>query len=105
MRILKDFKVPNFKFKKIKMKNIEDIEEVKVDYKKIKEQENKKQEKDIKYIKTSYKTIKEIFDIVRVKYADEPFILEKLNPKAKFQTITYKQFADDVIALRNFFNK
>ena len=28
MRILKDFKVPNFKFPKIKMKNIENIEEV-----------------------------------------------------------------------------
>ena len=35
MRILKDFKVPNFKFDKIKMKDIENIEEVKVDYEKL----------------------------------------------------------------------
>ena len=32
MRILKEFKVPNFKFKKIKMKDVENIEDVKVDY-------------------------------------------------------------------------
>lgn len=32
MRILKDFKMPNFKFPKIEMKGIENIDEVKVDY-------------------------------------------------------------------------
>jgi hypothetical protein len=36
MRILKDFKMPNFKFPKIKMKEIENIEEVKVDYEELK---------------------------------------------------------------------
>ena len=35
MRILKDFKVPDFKFPKLKMKDIEDIEEVKVDYERL----------------------------------------------------------------------
>ena len=32
MRILKDFKIPDFKFPKFKMKNVENIEEVNVDY-------------------------------------------------------------------------
>lgn len=29
MRILRDFKIPNFKFKKIEMKDVENIEELK----------------------------------------------------------------------------
>ena len=45
MRILKDFKIPNFKFKKIEMSDIPDIEKVKVDYEKVKEAEEKKNKK------------------------------------------------------------
>ena len=43
--------------------------------------------------------VKEIFDKVRVEYADRPFILEKFNPKGEFKTITFREFSDDVIAL------
>ena len=32
MRILKDFKIPDFKFKKIEMNDIPNVEDVKVDY-------------------------------------------------------------------------
>lgn len=100
MRILKDFKVPNFKFPKIKMKNIENIEEVKVDYEKIKkEQEGIQKGKNRNYEKTNYETIKEIFYRSREKYANEICILEKFNPKEEFKKITYKEFTDDVIAL------
>ena len=82
MRILKDFKVPNFKFPKIKMKNIENIEEVQVDYEKIKkEQEGMQKGKNKNYEKTNYETIKEIFYRSREKYANEICILEKFNPK------------------------
>ena len=95
MRILKDFKVPDFKFKKIKMENVENIDEVNVDYEKVMKSESKHKE----YIKTNYQTIKEIFDKVRVEYADRPFILEKFNPKGEFNTITFREFSDDVIAL------
>ena len=95
MRILKDFKVPDFKFKKIKMENVENIDEVNVDYEKVMKSESKHKE----YIKTNYQTIKEIFDKVRVEYADRPFILEKFNPKGEFKTITFREFSDDVIAL------
>ena len=100
MRILKDFKIPNFKFDKIKMKDIENIEEVKVDNERLqKKQIITEKRKDRGYITTNYKTIKEAFDIAREKYANNIFMLEKFNSKEKFTEITYKQFADDVIAL------
>ena len=98
MRIL-DFEVPNFKFPKIKMKGIEDLPEVNVDYNDI---ENKKEIKKLKkkgYPETHYKTIKEIFLKSTEKFADRPFILEKFNPKEPFTEITYKEFKDDVVAL------
>ena len=39
MRILRDFKIPDFKFKKIEMNDIPEIDNVKVDYEKVKEAE------------------------------------------------------------------
>ena len=43
MRGLRDFKVPDFKFPKLKMKDIPEIDEVKVDYEALqKAQENQK---------------------------------------------------------------
>ena len=97
MRILKDFEIPKFKFKKIQMKNVENIDEVKVNYDELKKAGEKIKHRE--YVKTNYKTIKEVFDKVRVEHAERPFILEKFNPKGEFTTITYKQFADDVIGL------
>jgi len=100
MRILKDFKIPNFKFDKIKMKDIENIEEVKVDYEKLqKKQIIAQKRKDRGFEATNYKTIKEVFEMAKEKYANNIFMLEKFNPKEDFTEITYKQFADDVIAL------
>lgn len=100
MRILKDFKIPKFKFRKIKMENVENIEEVKVDYEEIKKkQENSSNEKNKIYEKTNYKTIKEVFDRSRNLYADKVFITEKFNPKENFVEISYKEFANDVIGL------
>ena len=100
MRILRDFKIPNFKFDKIKMKDIENIEEVKVDYEKLQKKqiiEEKRKQKG--FISTNYKTIKEVFEMAREKYSNNIFMLEKFNPKEKFTEITYKEFTDDVIAL------
>ena len=100
MRILKDFKLPNFKFPKIEMKGIENIDEVKVDYDALKEKkETTSKVKQNGYEPTHYETIKEVFRIVKDKYANNVFILEKFNPKEAFQKITYEQFAQDVIAL------
>ena len=100
MRILKDFKVPNFKFDKIKMKDVENIEEVKVDYEKLqKKQVIAQKRKQRGYETTDFKTIKEIFEMAREKYSNNIFMLEKFNPKEEFTKITYKEFTDDVIAL------
>jgi len=100
MRILKDFKIPNFKFDKIKMKDVEEIKEVKVDYERLqKKQIIAEKRKNRGFITTDYKTIKEVFDMAKEKYADNIFMLEKFNPKEEFKKITYKEFTDDVIAL------
>ena len=90
MRILPDFKVPNFKFKKIEMKDVENIDELKT---------NAVKEKNRTYIKTNYKTIKEVFYRSREKFANDIFITQKFNQKGKFEEITYKEYTDDVIAL------
>ena len=41
MRILKDFKLPKFKFPKMKMKGISEIDEVKLDYEALKKSRRK----------------------------------------------------------------
>ena len=100
MRILKDFKVPDFKFPKLQMKDIENIEEVKVDYERLqKKQIIEQKRKQRGYVTTDYKTIKEVFEMAREKYSNNIFMLEKFNPKEEFTKITYKEFTDDVIHL------
>ena len=84
------FKVPNFKFKKIKMEDAENIDDLK---------KSTSKEKNKLYLKTNYKTIKEIFYRSKEKYANEVFILQKFNPKEEFTKITYKEFTDDVTYL------
>ena len=97
MREIK-IKIPDFKFPKLKMKGIENIPEVNIDYDKInKEGEVKKDKKQ--YKPTEYKTIKEIFERSTEIYANKEFILEKFNPKGEYEEITYKKFGEDVIAL------
>ena len=96
MRLI-DIKIPNFKFPKIKMKGIENIPEVNIDYDKLKNGEVKKDKKQ--YKPTEYKTIKEVFERSTELYSEKEFILEKFNPKGNFEKITYKQFKDDVVGL------
>lgn len=95
MSMLKDFKVPNFKFPKMKMKGIEEIEEVKLDYEKMEKVNDKASKKN--YPGSNYQTIKEIFLESTEKYKDKEFILEKYDHKEKYTEITYGQFKDDVI--------
>lgn len=99
MRILKDFKIPDFKFPKLKMKNVENIEEVKVDYEAITKKQNEDKRNNKNYEQSDFKTIKEVFLKSQEKFADRTFILEKFNPKEAFKEITFKEFGDDVIAL------
>lgn len=84
MRILKEFKVPNFKFPKMKMEGITEIEEVNLE-----NQTEKNKNKNIKYETKNFKTIKEAFDKASTKYANEVFILEKFDHKEPFTEITY----------------
>ena len=100
MRILKDFKVPDFKFPKFKMSGLSDIEEMNIDYEKIKKNEEIKSKKGSKQYEISdYKTIKEVFEKATMKYAENTFILEKFNNKEPFKEIKYKEFRSDVISL------
>lgn len=94
MRILKEFKIPNFKFPKFR---IGEIEELKLNLDEVKKnQEEKKRTKN--YETTSYATVKEIFQGVTEKYANNTCILEKFEPKGSFKEITYSEFGKDVNA-------
>ena len=100
MRILKDFKIPDLKFPKFNMKEMDEIDEVKVDYdklKKVEENKNKKSKKN--YEGTSFTTVKEMFIHSSKEYADRTFLLEKFNPKEDWTEITYHQFKNEVIGL------
>lgn len=97
MSMLKDFKVPNFKFPKMKMKGIEEIEEVKLDYEKMEKANEKANEKN--YPGSNYSTIKEIFLESTEKYKDKEFVLEKYDHKAPYTEISYGKFKEDVINL------
>lgn len=99
-RILK--KIPNFKLPKYKMKDIGEIDELKMEY--TDEEMEKLREKVINirknkecYPGTDYKTVKEIFDRSTKLFADKEFILETFNKKTGFEEITYGQFRRDVI--------
>ena len=98
MRILKDIKIPNFKFPKFKMEGLEKIEEMKIEYDPEKHTILKREKKN--YEATTYKTVKEIFERSCKLYKDRTFILEKFKPKDEaFTEMTYGIFHDDVIAL------
>lgn len=97
MRGLSDFKVPNFKFPKFKKKESTIMSEMNMNYEeleKAKEIQKKREKKE--YIMTEYKTIKDVFEYSVDKYAKKEFILEKFEPKGKFEEIPYEQFGKDV---------
>lgn len=100
MRILRDFKLPDFKFPKMKMEGMENIQEMQVNYDEIDQIKNKKS-KNKYYEETHYKTVKEIFKRSIEKYKDNIYILERPNHdhKAKFEEFTYERFGNDSINL------
>ena len=100
MRILRDFKLPDFKFPKMKMEGMENIQEMQVNYDEIDQIKNKKS-KNKYYEETHYKTVKEIFKRSIEKYKDNIYILERPNHdhKAKFEEFTYEGFGNDAINL------
>ena len=99
-RILK--KIPNFKLPKFKMREFEEIEELKRlytadDLDRMKEKLPGRHEHDQCYPGTDYKTVKEIFNRSTTLFAKKEFILETFNKKKGFEEITYEQFRKDVI--------
>lgn len=93
-----NFKMPKLKFRKIKMNTVEDLENVDIDYEKMKK-ENQKQKRTEPYETTNYKTVKEFFTKSINEFSERPCILEKPDHKEPYKTYTYKEFGDDVIAL------
>lgn len=92
---LRNLKIPKMKFKKMEM-NVEELE--KIDYKMIENKNIKK--RTIPYEDmTHYKTVKEFFIKSVKKYPNEICILEKPNHKEAYQTVTYKEFYEDVFGL------
>jgi len=92
-----DFKLPKFKFKKMKMDVTRELENI--DYEKI-QKKNLKQKRTTPYEdSTHYKTVKEFFLKSVKDYPDEDCILEKPNHKEPYKITTYKEFKEDVFAL------
>ena len=94
---LRDIKIPNFKFKKMKLDENILHELANIDY-----------EKEAKKIKhrnkpyedmTHYETVREFFLRSIDMYPDRPCILEKKEHKEPYTTISYKEFGEDVIGL------
>ncbi|MDO5556847.1 MAG: AMP-binding protein [Clostridia bacterium] len=97
MRILKEFKIPNFKFPKFRLG---EIGELKINFDEMKKNQEDKERKRVKnYETTSYTTIQEVFKEVTRKYGENVCILEKYETKGVFKEITYSQFEKDVSAL------
>ncbi|MDD2376555.1 MAG: AMP-binding protein [Clostridia bacterium] len=92
MRILKDFKIPDFKIPKFKMPGILNIEELKIEYEKLKEKKDL-----INYNVKRYSTIQEMFDEVTEKFKDNICIVEKFDHKEEYTEISYSKFREDVI--------
>jgi putative long-chain-fatty-acid coA ligase len=97
-----NFKIPNMKFKKIKMDGNEIMKEI--DVEKLKKEAEKNEFKPIKkrsepYEHPNYKTVKEFFYKACEQYPDNPCILEKSDHKTPYQAKTYKEFREEVDAL------
>lgn len=97
-RILK--KIPDFKLPKYKMKEVGDLEELRMEYaeKNIDDFKKKMEYRRAQetYPGTHYRTVKEFFLRSTERYKDRPFILQTFNKKEGFREISYGQFRRDV---------
>lgn len=92
-----NLKIPKMKFGKIDMHSAEEFDKI-VDYEKMSKEKNVNNKKG-PYEHTNYKTVKEFFYRSVELYGERPCILEKLDHKTPYDTITYRDFYDDVNAL------
>lgn len=94
---LRDLKIPEFSFKRMKFNNIEH-NLASIDYEKLEKKESKNRTQPYEDA-THYKTVKEFFLRSIKLYPNNPCILEKPNHKEPYKVITYKEFGKDVMAL------
>ena len=97
-RILK--KIPDFKLPKYKMKEVGDLEELRMEYaeKNIEDMKKRMERHHAQenYPGTHYRTVKEFFLRSTELYKERPFILQTFNKKEGFREISYGQFRRDV---------
>ncbi|MBQ7668829.1 MAG: AMP-binding protein [Clostridia bacterium] len=92
-------KLPKIKFPKIKMDDLINMDDFKIDFLNLAQKEEKIKGGE-HYPETHYNTIKEVYLHSMGNFRDNIFILDKDNPKDKnFKKYTYKQFGSDVEAL------
>ena len=94
---LRDLKIPEFSFKRMKFNNIEH-NLANIDYEKLEKKELKRRTQPYEDA-THYKTVKEFFLRSIKLYPNNPCILEKPNHKDPYKVTTYKEFGRDVMAL------
>ena len=94
----RDIKLPNIKFKKMKLNEniLEELENI--DYEK-EQKKNVKRRTTPYEDPTDYKTVKEFFLNSIEKFSERPCILEKKEHKQEYTTITYEEYGKDVIGL------
>ena len=90
-----EIKIPKFKFPKFKFKEIENVEDINIEKEKEKTEKTKKDKKQ--YPGTNFSTIKETFLNSREQYADNVLLMQKMEHKAPYKEIKYKEFCDDVV--------
>ena len=94
---LRDLKIPEFSFKRMKFNNIEH-NLANIDYEKLEKKESKRRTQPYEDA-THYETVKEFFLRSIKLYPNNPCILEKPNHKEPYKVTTYKEFGRDVMAL------
>ncbi len=96
---LRDMKIPNIKFGKMKFGDNLLSELESIDVEKIQKPQHIKKRNTPYEDVTDYKTVKEFFlNSIKV-HAERPCILEKRDHKEPYTTITYKEYGEDVIGL------
>lgn len=97
---LRDFKMPNLKFKKVKLNEAEEeLGKIQIDYEKLAKENSKKRRNEPYEEVTNFKTVKEAFLQSSSIFAERECILEKPDHKEPYKVTTYKEFRNDVLAL------
>ena len=93
-------KLPKIKMPKLKLDNIDRIDELRMDFEKYVNNAPKVIRRQDHYPQTHYATVRELVDYGTETFKDRVFILDKNRPKNKFyREWTYGEFRKDVDAL------